>query len=428
MTRLFAVFSFLVFWFSTAGNAQEAVEIGKAVEIVNTVRLLQETGLVPAAVGSKIRSYETVITGGESTGQFELLDKTMLAVGPDSELLLDRFVFNPDPNLREVVVTHFKGAIRFVTGDNPSETYTIKTPTATIGVRGTKFDVYINDDGETLVGLLDGRVNVCNRAQQAQAGQQTNECRSLQQAGRFLHVPLRGKLKLYHRLPNRLLGAGGFAAAFPFLGGRFRLRGKLAARFNIRAQIRKRAGLAPERRPANRRAQRPNRNIRKTRPQKRNIRRVTPPQRRPNNRLRPNQRRPGGNFRPGGRIRPGGHIRPGGRIRPGGAGPRRPGGRGPRRPGGNGGIFLPPYLPGGIDITIPGGRIPGFKRPGRPGSKNPNGNTGTHYPRYPNTGPKLRNPKYSNPGLFHNKKKQKKRRKKKRRKSWGNDNGNDIVR
>jgi len=113
-------------------------------------------------------------------------------------------------------------------------------------VRGTKFDVYINEDGETIVGLLEGRVNICRSARQAKRTAQEVKCLGLQQPGRFLVVQKKGRLRRYDTLPPALLGRGGFPHAFPFLGGKFRLKGKMAARLNLRNQIRKRAGLAQD--------------------------------------------------------------------------------------------------------------------------------------------------------------------------------------
>ncbi len=278
-----------------ATGAEIGAEIGKATEIVKSVDLLADGNQTKLIVGSKIRTEETLVTGEDSTGQFEMVDKTTLAVGPNSELWLDKFVYDPNPSKREVVVVHFKGAIRFLTGDNPSETYKIKTPTATIGVRGTKFDVYINDDGQTIVALLEGRVNVCRSQAQAKRTNQTVECRGLQQPGRFLVVKKQGRIRLYNKLPKELLDRGGFPQAFPFLGGRFRLRGKMAASPITRQNIRQYAGLPLEARPKPKRKTQtpPRRKKAKTRDKrKRKVVNTRTPRRTVPIRVRPRAERP----------------------------------------------------------------------------------------------------------------------------------------
>jgi len=214
---------------------QHAAKIGKAVVVENSVDLITDQGAFEIVVGTDIRTRQTVNTGENSSSQFTMSDDTRLAVGPNSQLLLDEFVYDPNPSNRKVVLKSLKGALRFVTGKNPSNTYTINTPTAVIGVRGTMFDIYINDNGETVVGLLKGKVNVCPPG--------SRQCQDLQTAGRFLSIDRQGRIRKADRPDRAMLGNISFAMAFPFLGGTKRLRGKLAAPGKLRQQIRKKAGL-----------------------------------------------------------------------------------------------------------------------------------------------------------------------------------------
>jgi hypothetical protein len=92
------------------------------------------------AAGSEVFSNETVRTGADSVALLLFLDQTNLTVGARSEVKLDRFVFNPSRG-GNVVVEVGRGAFRFVTGTQNSTTYTVKTPLATIGVRGTVFEI-----------------------------------------------------------------------------------------------------------------------------------------------------------------------------------------------------------------------------------------------------------------------------------------------
>src|SRR5215831_17290625 len=91
------------------------------------------------AAGSELFSNETVRTGEASQAQLLFLDQTSLSVGARSEVRLDRFVYNPDRKAGNVVIEASRGAFRFVSGSQNPSNYTIKTPLATIGVRGTIF-------------------------------------------------------------------------------------------------------------------------------------------------------------------------------------------------------------------------------------------------------------------------------------------------
>ena len=102
-------------------------------------------------------SNERIRTSDASSAQLLLLDKTSLSIGPHAELALDRFVYNPNRSTGRVVVNAAQGAFRFITGSqNPSD-YTIKTPVASIGIRGTILDLLISGDpisGYTLTVVL----------------------------------------------------------------------------------------------------------------------------------------------------------------------------------------------------------------------------------------------------------------------------------
>lgn len=90
----------------------------------------------------------------------EFDDKTQLIVGPGSTVKLDRFVYDPNKTSGDVAVSMSRGVLRFVTGLLSSPSYKIKTPTATMGVRGTDFVVTVDERGGTTVSVLDGEVQM----------------------------------------------------------------------------------------------------------------------------------------------------------------------------------------------------------------------------------------------------------------------------
>ena len=57
-------------------------------------------------------------------------------------MVIDAFVFNDQRHgAAQVSINAVKGAFRFITGNSPKDAYSITTPTAMIGVRGTEFDI-----------------------------------------------------------------------------------------------------------------------------------------------------------------------------------------------------------------------------------------------------------------------------------------------
>jgi hypothetical protein len=71
-----------------------------------------------------------------------LLDETVFAMGPKTEMLLDEFVYDPDTSASKVTARIIKGVFRFVTGKiarkKPSKAK-VMLPVGTLGGRGTDF-------------------------------------------------------------------------------------------------------------------------------------------------------------------------------------------------------------------------------------------------------------------------------------------------
>ncbi len=107
------------------------------------------------SVGSDLFTNELVRTGENSNAQLLFRDQTSLSVGPRSEVTLDKYVFDPSKGAGEVVLNATKGAFRFISGVQQSSSYQIKTPAGTLGVRGSIFDILIENDTLTFI-LVDG--------------------------------------------------------------------------------------------------------------------------------------------------------------------------------------------------------------------------------------------------------------------------------
>jgi hypothetical protein len=88
-------------------------------------------------VGSNIVYREHVSTSASGSTQVIFVDKTTLSIGPNSNILIDEFVYDPNAGSGRMTVTLTKGAMRMVGGNvSHSQGASIKTPLATIGVRG----------------------------------------------------------------------------------------------------------------------------------------------------------------------------------------------------------------------------------------------------------------------------------------------------
>jgi hypothetical protein len=94
--------------------------------------------------GSSLYSNETVGTGQAGQAELQFLDNTKLSVGPSSSVRLDKFVYDPNnKGVGKVAINATKGAYRFITGSQDKKNYEIKTPYATLGVRGTVLEIVV---------------------------------------------------------------------------------------------------------------------------------------------------------------------------------------------------------------------------------------------------------------------------------------------
>jgi len=100
-------------------------------------------------VGSDIFIGDVVNTGPKGQVQILFADNTKLVVGPQSSLKIDDYLLRNNGDAGKFVVDMLSGSFRFATGDGPKNKYVITTPTGTIGVRGTRFDVWVGLDPQT---------------------------------------------------------------------------------------------------------------------------------------------------------------------------------------------------------------------------------------------------------------------------------------
>lgn len=143
----------------TGAAAQAQQNIGSTALARNDVK---REGAGAITAGDAVFLNEIVRTGEDSAARLLFLDQTSLAVGPVARVVLDRFVYDPSPNAQAMSVNLAKGAFRFTTGVLDKKAYSIGTPTASIGVRGTVLDLDVTP-GRSRVTLIEGRALVCPR-------------------------------------------------------------------------------------------------------------------------------------------------------------------------------------------------------------------------------------------------------------------------
>ena len=140
-----------------------------------TFRANYRARMSPVDVGDPVFSDEIVRTGADSATKLVFRDSTNLAVGPKSKVVLDRFVYDPSQPSEGLGVTLAKGVFRFTTGSLKKSAYTVTTPTAVIGVRGTVFDADVTAH-RTRITLREGGALLCPRKKGISFEEQARRC------------------------------------------------------------------------------------------------------------------------------------------------------------------------------------------------------------------------------------------------------------
>ena len=104
-----------------------------------------------------------VVVGNNGRLQMLLPDETIFTLGPDSDMVIDEFVYDPKTSAGKMSATIVKGAFRFVSGKvKKAHDFEKKILTAVmcIGIRGTDFKLLIQPDGSGYLKLRSGLLEI----------------------------------------------------------------------------------------------------------------------------------------------------------------------------------------------------------------------------------------------------------------------------
>lgn len=139
LSRLIAFVSFLAFPSVLAANP-----VGQVVDVTQNATITRDGQQSYLQQSQSVVLGDVVGTG--STGQVQLLfrDDTKIVIGPNSQLIIESILFDNSDTASDFTVNAVKGAFRFFSGKSEKSTYAIRTPNATMGIRGTVFDFTVS--------------------------------------------------------------------------------------------------------------------------------------------------------------------------------------------------------------------------------------------------------------------------------------------
>jgi len=131
--------------YSALGFSAERIGLVKTLDpSVSAIRQGVEVNL---AIGSKIFENDMIVTGSEGTVGITFNDGSILTLGPNGKVVVDNYVFNLSEKKLTFLSQLLKGTVTFMSGAiNKIAPGSVRftTPTATLGLRGTKVIIEVD--------------------------------------------------------------------------------------------------------------------------------------------------------------------------------------------------------------------------------------------------------------------------------------------
>jgi len=135
---------------SLAGFAALAAagDVGEIKVMRGSAHIERGAQRLPAAVGMPVQQADKVVTGADGSVGITFADNSLLSIGPDSTLAIDRYVFDSTTHAGHFDSTLSRGSVAVISGKmvkQSPESMKIRTPSSIMGVRGTEFVVKVDE-------------------------------------------------------------------------------------------------------------------------------------------------------------------------------------------------------------------------------------------------------------------------------------------
>ena len=126
----------------TMPEGAAADDVGQFKVVKGTVHVERAKQRVPVAVGTIVQEGDVVMTGVDGSAGITFKDDSLLSVGPDSVLAIDRFAFDSTTHAGAFETSLRQGTMAAVSGKiakQSADAMRVRTPATILGVRGTEF-------------------------------------------------------------------------------------------------------------------------------------------------------------------------------------------------------------------------------------------------------------------------------------------------
>ena len=133
---------------SSAAKAAN-VQVGQIKTVSGLAEIVRNGARTTARVGDPLYEKDTIETGADGAIGITFIDNTVMSGGPDSQIVLEDYKFNSSNFKGSMLTDMNRGTVSMISGDIARSTpgaMKVKTPTAILGVRGTRFVIEVKDN------------------------------------------------------------------------------------------------------------------------------------------------------------------------------------------------------------------------------------------------------------------------------------------
>lgn len=125
----------------------DSIAVGIVRSVADEAYILRDQAQTPALINMKVMRGDVIRTGPSGSMGLIFDDDTVVSMGPESELVIDEFLFNPSEKKLSFVARMIQGTFTFLSGQITKlapDSVRLQTPDATVGLRGTHVLVQID--------------------------------------------------------------------------------------------------------------------------------------------------------------------------------------------------------------------------------------------------------------------------------------------
>ncbi len=128
------------------GTATHAAEIATIKVLRGMVSVERAGHSLPGVLGLGLEQADQVVTGADGTVGITFQDNSLLSLGPNSRLTIDRFQFDSTTHEGSFETSLKRGKLAVISGKiakHQDDAMKVRTPSSVLGVRGTEFVVEV---------------------------------------------------------------------------------------------------------------------------------------------------------------------------------------------------------------------------------------------------------------------------------------------